>query len=190
MALLNNKFDIMYILIMNVSIGFKVLTRDQLEFVIPIAYIPRLLTLNNMLECITSPIHEDIIHEDIIQDPILLDSISLQTLKIVCEFCELQDSLKDVFIDTMEISETQQYQNWSEKFFDKYDMNIFSDIINAADFLDFQELYKACIFYHKQFLISHTPEEIREQLNLPDDLTMEEKKEINQIGLYVLRCHS
>ncbi|KAF7634724.1 hypothetical protein Mgra_00005872 [Meloidogyne graminicola] len=81
---------------------------------------------------------------------------------------------------TSEFSQRRWFEltDWETTFFDIEDFEFLKEIYLASNFLDIKSLYYYCAQECARRIMDKSPEEIREMLCLPDDLTDEDKAAI------------
>ena len=70
--------------------------------------------------------------------------------------------------------------DWEKTYMKKLDQETLYDLVMVANFLDIPRYLEALCFWSAEGIKGKTPEQIREQFNIEDDLTDEEKAEINK----------
>lgn len=114
----------------------------------------------------------------------MMFQVTSSNLLVRMWFHDADNVYKEKFIQDYETYNEQERED--RILFIKDHDNDLERLISAADFLECRELYNACIIYLRFLLTTLTPEAIRNRFQLSNDLTEEQKKEVQCIGSYIL----
>ena len=116
---------------------------------------------------------------DSFDDPIPLPNIQTKELMSVIRFCSLYQPFNEIK-RTLEFETAEElFPEWCVKFTQDLNMSELWELAKAAHYLDLSSLLNLTLCVWSTRVIGKTPEELRELLNVENDLTEEEISKIN-----------
>ena len=110
------------------------------------------------------------------EDPIPLPNVDGEILKLIIEFC---DEYKN-FTYEEDDEKTPELTKFDKDFFDKISIKTLIEVINASNYLEYLHLENKSCFFMASIIKGKSVEELRLILDLPDDLTDEDKEIIKK----------
>lgn len=125
--------------------------------------------------------NEDVDDDEDEIEVIPVPNVTHKTLKKVLEFCEyfLEHGMDEIEKPLRSQIMTEIVSEWYANYIDIDNIEIFN-IVSAANYLDILELLQLGCAKVASMIKGKTPEEIKKEFNIENDLTEEEKESITQ----------
>lgn len=108
------------------------------------------------------------------EEAVPVPNVNGKALKLVLDFCTFSDSTKK------EPKSEQDVKKFEEEYIRSMDKETLFDVITAADFLNNKQLLDVTCKAVADMIKGKTPEEIRKEFNIENDLTPEEEEQIRK----------